>query len=187
MHVRVCVECGEEYRPEVAVCADCGGRLEDRYEDGAGSWTVPAHRRPVAPEEPATPDPGYPTLYWTAAVADLTPLAERLEDAEIPFHVRQTPAAPGEKSRGFDLTVPLEHRAAALRELSPLIGTEDDAGELHAVETRFDAETGYRTCPACGRDLEPRARECPDCGLAIAGGPEGEATGPENPDKEPAF
>ena len=31
MHVRVCVECGEEYRPEVAQCADCGGDLEDRH------------------------------------------------------------------------------------------------------------------------------------------------------------
>ena len=31
-HVRVCRDCGEEYRPEIVRCADCGGELEDRYE-----------------------------------------------------------------------------------------------------------------------------------------------------------
>jgi hypothetical protein len=31
--VRVCRECGEEYRPDVLVCADCGGELETRRAD----------------------------------------------------------------------------------------------------------------------------------------------------------
>jgi hypothetical protein len=188
MHVRVCVDCGEEFRPEIAVCSDCGGRLEDRYEGESGSWTSAAARRRqgAGSDEPAAnPDPGYPTLYWTAAVADLTPLAERLEEADIPFHVRQTPPPPGEKSRGFDLTVPAPHREAALRELAPLIGTETESGVLHAVETAFDAQAGYRQCPACSRELEAGARECPECGLAVAGGPESEDPGSEEKERLP--
>jgi hypothetical protein len=186
VHVRVCVDCGEEFRPEIAVCSDCGGRLEDRYQDETGAWTSAAARRRATGAREAPPedrDPGYPTLYWTAALGDLIPLAERLDGADIPHHVRQSPPAPGQKSRGFDLTVPVEHREAALRELAPLIGTETESGELHAVETAFDAQAGYRRCPACSRELQPGARECPECGLAVAGGPEEDDPGAE---KEPS-
>ena len=43
-HVRVCRDCGEEYRPEIVRCADCGGELEDRYE-GEARRASPARRR----------------------------------------------------------------------------------------------------------------------------------------------
>ena len=51
MHVRVCVECGEEYRPEIAVCADCGGALEDRRDDieqaGWAAYDLTTFRQPI--------------------------------------------------------------------------------------------------------------------------------------------
>ena len=54
-HVRVCRECGEEYRPEVVRCADCGGELEDRFEgEGAESPPPRRPRRRRRPSSPAT-------------------------------------------------------------------------------------------------------------------------------------
>ena len=53
-HVRVCRECGEEYRPEIVRCADCGGELEDRYEgEGARPSPTRRRRRPPRPSSPA--------------------------------------------------------------------------------------------------------------------------------------
>ena len=53
-HVRVCRECGEEYRPEVVRCADCGGELEDRFEGEEEG------RRPPGPgaRQPRPSSPG---------------------------------------------------------------------------------------------------------------------------------
>ena len=42
MNVRVCRDCGEEYRPEIAICADCGGELVSQWEDENGVRMVPA-------------------------------------------------------------------------------------------------------------------------------------------------
>ena len=44
VHIRVCRECGEEYRPHIVSCADCGGELEDVYEDELGKHKVPTLR-----------------------------------------------------------------------------------------------------------------------------------------------
>ena len=48
-HVRVCRDCGEEYRPEVVRCADCGGVLEYRFEGEPEEEDVMAR-----PPRPAT-------------------------------------------------------------------------------------------------------------------------------------
>ena len=55
-HVRVCRECGEEYRPEIVRCADCGGELEDHY-DGQG----------VASPAPPDGGGGEPSSWATAS------------------------------------------------------------------------------------------------------------------------
>jgi rubredoxin len=48
---------------------------------------------------------------------------------------------------------------------------------VHGIETRFDAEHGYRECPACGTKTSAGTTECPECGLVLGGG-EGEVEGP---------
>ena len=53
-HVRVCRECGEEYRPEIVRCADCGGELEDRY-DGQGEASRRPTRRRRRRRRPSSP------------------------------------------------------------------------------------------------------------------------------------
>src|SRR5258707_13851921 len=73
VHVRICRDCGEEYRPEIAVCADCGGALEDRWGDEDAA-TV---RRPAGPAAPEAPDrSGFRPIFVTSQATILVPPAE---------------------------------------------------------------------------------------------------------------
>ena len=165
---KVCGDCGEEFRPEIDRCSDCGGELEARYDDGAGGLLVPrsSPASRTAQKEPEPPPPqemreGEHTLFWTQHAADLKPLADRLIDASVSF--RLVPRS--QVSEGFEIRVQDEDRARALDAVAPLLG--DDAAALTAVERAYD-QGGYRSCPACGQSLASGVGECPACGLAIA-------------------
>jgi hypothetical protein len=152
MHVRVCVECGEEYRPEIAACADCGGQLEDRHEDG--DRTVLPSARPAAGEP--GPDAAFTeTISEAKAATDLEPEADLLIEAGIQVRVRPVPEG------GYRLLVTaadLEHALAVLGLLAP-------EGDASAEETN-------RSCPACAVAVPPGAAECPECGLALGDSPD---------------
>jgi len=162
-HVRVCRECGEEYRPGVAVCADCGGELEDRPLDDDG--------RPVEPHGPSgAPAPeatSHRVVFLTPRAAELVPLAEALREAGIGHRLaQQAPAADGAPVR-YALLVEEEDAAEALRVLGPALVPEDHEAEAQALETRFAADRGYVECPACGARQPEGAAECPECGLGL--------------------
>jgi hypothetical protein len=154
MHVRVCVDCGEEYRPEILVCADCGGALEDRFEEeNAPARALPEPRPVSGPRR---------TVYSATDAAEIEPLARLLGEAGIPFEVRGAINA-------FDLIVQeaeLERALLAVRHLLPI----EDADTAGA----FDPERGYARCPACDADLAPGSVACPECGLVVGAGPDGE-------------
>jgi len=148
MHVRVCVECGEEYRPEIVACADCGGRLEDRHDDG--------DRTVVPDREPA--DSGLETdaeftesIVHAEKATDLTGEADRLVEAGVAFRLR--PAARG---AGYRLLVAAPDRDHALAVLGLL----------------SDESADVRFCPACGIPTQPGSAECPECGLVVGDEPE---------------
>ena len=189
MHVRVCGDCGEEYRPEIAVCADCGGVLEDRYEAELDE-RQPSLPPPQAPEREDAELVGYRALYVTGHAATLVPLAERLREAAIAFRLHQTPKGaapeaqrryprttrggtgwevdedPSARAATFSLLVRDEDAGRAMRELAPLLGGIDEPDRLHAVESEFEAGA-YRRCPACRTELPAGAAECPECGLGL--------------------
>lgn len=170
-HVRVCRDCGEEYRPEVVRCADCGGELEDHFE-GEEESTAPAAGRG---EEPASALVGYRALFLTPRAADLVPMAERLREGRVEYRLAEQPGAGEGAPPRYALLVRDADAAGALRALADLVAPHEDAAGVHAVETRFDAEHGYVECPACGERTAPGAAECPECGLGLAGGePEAE-------------
>jgi pyruvate/2-oxoglutarate dehydrogenase complex dihydrolipoamide acyltransferase (E2) component len=144
MRVRVCVDCGEEYRPEIESCADCGGRLEDRDdEEMASPPSAPAEEELEAAGED---EPGDSVMHAERAPS-LTTAADRLAQEGIAFRIR-----PGE--HGYDLRV-----AAADR---------DRALGLHAESGRAGE------CPACETPLPAGAVECPECGLAAGDDPDPE-------------
>lgn len=153
MHVRVCVECGEEYRPEIVACADCGGRLEDRHDDGDRT-VLPAPE----PVDSGQPDAEFiETIFHAEKATDLTGEADRLVEAGVAFRLR-----PGARGAGYRLLVAAPDRDRALSVLGLLA---DGSG---------DGADGVRSCPACGVPTQRGTAECPECGLTVGDEPEGE-------------
>ena len=164
-HVRVCRECGEEYRPEIVRCADCGGELEDVFEDEGTPTLAPA---PNVPEAPDLRD--HRAVFETARARDLVPLAERLREADVSFHLAEkAPAGEGTPVL-FQLLVPESRVKAALEALAPLLAPHAERESVHALETSYESGRGYVRCPACGSDQPIGAAECPECGLALGSG-----------------
>jgi uncharacterized OB-fold protein len=168
LQVRVCRDCGEEYRPEIEVCADCGGELVTQFEDENGVRTGP-DGFPAAPPEPAGPDlTGYRPVFVTSQAKALVPLAECLRAAGISFHLHETPASPKAPTPSFSLLVHDADAVPALRALAPLLDEGDESERMSAVEANF-ADGAYGRCPACSTELIKAAAECPECGLGLAG------------------
>jgi hypothetical protein len=164
-HVRVCRDCGEEYRPEIARCADCGGELRDVYpgQEDPATEADPG----VEPAQLERDLAGQHVLYQTGRALDLPPLVERLRESGFECRLGELgPAAPGAPPR-YVLLVPEEKSREALAAVADLLAPHEDAADVHALEARFDRERGYVQCPACGAEPPPGARECPECGLAL--------------------
>ena len=159
MRVRVCVECGEEYRPEIAVCADCGGALEDRDDADAAAFP-PARAEADAGDEPAEPDEYTEPVLTEDRATDLIGSADQLAAEGIGCRIRPLRRRLADGSlhvAGYRLVVAPENRARALALLG--LGADEDV----------DAET--RPCPACATPIAPGAVECPECGLAAGDDP----------------
>ena len=170
-HVRICRDCGEEYRPDVVRCADCGGELEDRFE---GQEEPPAPG--AATGEPAPSTPPVRALFVTSHAADLVPMAERLREAEIEYRLAEAPGrVEGAPSR-YGLFVSEEDADDALKALAD-VDAHGSAEAAQSVEAGFDKEQGYLECPACGTRTSAGTGECPECGLALGAG-EGEVEPP---------
>jgi hypothetical protein len=162
-HVRVCRDCGEEYRPEIVRCADCGGELEDRYP---GHDPAPASAQDPVPETELV---GYRVLFMTARATDLVPMANRLREAAIEYRLAEQPGSVKGAPQRYAILVRDGDGQAALAAVTDLVAPHENAADVHAVETRFDAEKGYLQCPACGSASPPGATECPECGLGLGG------------------
>jgi hypothetical protein len=175
--VKVCRECGEEYRPEALRCADCGGELEQRFLDETGAVLVPggSEAEETAAEIAAGPPADHRVVFVTPHAADLVPLAEALRESGVPYRLAQQPARAEGAPPQYALLVPEGEASAALRALAPLLAPEGEADMAH-VETRFEPDRGYVHCPACGAAQRPGAAECAECGLGLGADDEGAAT-----------
>jgi predicted amidophosphoribosyltransferase len=167
-HVRVCRDCGEEYRPEAQRCADCGGELRDVFPGQEGpEGGDDAAVEPLRTEQELA---GYHELYRADRATDLPPLVERLREAGLECRLGElAPATRGAPSR-FALLVREADSRAALAAVADLLAPPGEGADVHAVEVHFDRERGYVQCPACGAAPPTGATECPDCGLALGGG-----------------
>ena len=161
--VRVCRECGEEYRPDILVCADCGGELETRRADEEVA-------RPPAQEAAETEAvEGYHAAFATSRAKDLVPLCERLRVAGLEYRLaeRAANADEGLPAR-YSLLVPEAAAAQAIEALAELIAPHEKGGDMRAIQDGFDhQQQGYLQCPACGAKTAADAKECPECGLGL--------------------
>jgi uncharacterized protein with PIN domain len=164
---RVCRDCGEEFRPEIARCSDCGGELVDPNEKDPGQ-VVAAFPAGSGPPDEDLAD--FRPIFVGAQAALLVPLAEALKVEGIAFRLVEELSDPERGTVTFGLLVREADRAQALLALGPLLGEEGDGGRLQAVETHFAESGSYSRCPACDSEVAATAAECPECGLVIAGG-----------------
>jgi hypothetical protein len=172
MHVRVCRECGEEYRPDIAVCADCGGELADRWEDERGRVVqADGTLAPDAVAEPAAP--GVPArALFSGPPTPLRTLADALVAGGVPFQLVPEDRAAFQRSEGarLILVVPETDTDRALDTLADYRGRGTEMGFTELVHTWHEVD-GDVTCPACGASVPGDAASCADCGLEL-GGPE---------------
>ena len=162
MHVRVCPECDEEYRPDIATCADCGVDLLDHFEDEQGRVVSPAgevvDRTPAEEGERVALQP-----LFSGPAGDLKPLADALLAASVPMRLVPDP----NPARGLVLAVVAEDVPRAKAAVAALLrDAELDVTEL-APDEAADGDAGYAACPACEAPLAPGAAFCPDCGLEL--------------------
>jgi hypothetical protein len=167
MRVRVCVDCGEEFRPEVVRCSDCGGALEDRYDDETSPVASAMAGRPVPDLE--DPLPGARPLAWSVSIHDLVPLADRLEARGLPFRIASREAPGEERPRAYELRVRDADRQDALAALADLDPRASGFTLLEAAPAPAAEGEADRRCPACGTEPPRGASECPECGLGLAG------------------
>jgi hypothetical protein len=167
MLVRICVECGEEFRPDVLRCSDCGGELvaHDDQHPGAdpGAPALPRAGVPGEPLEAARP------IAWSEQARDLIPFADRLVEGGLVFRIGPRAEAGEKAPPGFALRVADKDHEPATRLLAPFVTPESGVTLLAPVPA--EEETGGSTCPACDTSLPPGAEQCPECGLAFGGEP----------------
>jgi hypothetical protein len=173
MHVRVCVDCEEEYRPDVTQCADCGGALQDRYENDEGDDDSDPTPAVVAPEAEADePLVLAHAIATSASARELVPLADGLLQAGIEFRIVAREGEGEDRPRGYELRVRDVDRGEALEEVAELVGPGAGvtllALTIPARGAEDDAETEM-LCPGCDTPLDPSATECSECGLGLSG------------------
>jgi hypothetical protein len=155
MHIRYCVTCDEEFRPDILRCSDCGGPLEDRYEDeGGGEASRAAKAETPTPDVPEPMDEYRPIFACRDSQA-LKEAAGCLAAASIPFR------ATGSGS-GFRLHVRAQDEPSALVALR---GREGTAGPDDDSPPSVGVEGGV--CPACGATVPAGVLECPGCALVV--------------------
>jgi hypothetical protein len=166
MHVRVCPQCGEEYRPEIVACADCGVDLVDA--DDEAPLATGAARVAPAPEEPGDTEPARILLgAWFAR--DLVPAADELAAAGVPFRLVSPPTSQARQRPYYTLIVPESAAEEALRVLAPLVEQNPDLSYNAAPAPLGEAQavSPATTCPACEAHVPAGARECPACSLSF--------------------
>lgn len=164
--VRYCPVCGDEFRPDIAVCSDCGGALILQAE-GLGATGV-------GPSVPKDGTSGRVRVDWRTALdslpvstllpigtfdalRDLEPVVGALADVELASRVLV------QNGRYILLVHPdsLTEAQAALHVFNPEADERSDPA--------FDAAAGrYTTCPACTASLRENFEGlCPECGLEL--------------------
>lgn len=154
MHTRYCPSCEEEFRPDILRCSDCGGDLEDRYEEDDGEGSRAEKAETAAPDLPEPPVEYHP-IFACRDSQSLKEAAGCLAAASIPFR------ATGSGS-GFQLHVRAQDEPTALVALR---GREGTAGPDDESQPFVGAEGGV--CPACGANVPAGVLECPGCALVV--------------------
>ncbi len=145
--IRLCPECGEEFRPEIERCSDCGAALGPAIAEDA--QPAPAAATPRA-------EVAYEMLVRDLAKDAAQAACDRLAAAGVRFRLG---------AHGYSLVLSVARDdAATARRILEEAGLATFGGEAAPAVS----EDGG-SCPACGTDVAAGVEECPTCGLALAG------------------
>jgi hypothetical protein len=154
MHVRVCPDCGEEFRSEIVRCSDCGALLVDhRGDETVGDVTGEMGGPELASEVPAESPEDFLPVFTATGSAELREAAGRLAAAGVRFRATGNSTALGLLAHADDF-------AAATQALAGLEG---------AVVLGPQTDADATACPACGTALPAGAEVCPECQLVVGG------------------
>jgi RNA polymerase subunit RPABC4/transcription elongation factor Spt4 len=177
MLVRVCPDCGEEFRPDILRCSDCGAELVTQEdEDPALAMERPAHTGSLG--SPGDSLDAARPIAWSDQARNLVPFADRLVEAGVVFRIGPRPEDEQGRSHGFELRVWDKDREAATRVLAPHATPESGVTLLGASAYPASNDPDTLACPACDAPVPTGTDECPECGLILGGG--GGATEPSH-------
>jgi predicted amidophosphoribosyltransferase len=157
---KICPECGGEYLPRIARCADCGvdlvdpAALEQAEEDQEEKIAVKEDTFSLDPphhELPASDD--LVCLCW-GSLPYLANLSAALDEAGIGHRIER---GPYEKRPDQACLYLSPEDCDAAERIAEVPEVTDD--EIKEVEVEADA------CAMCGASLPHGATACPDCGL----------------------
>jgi hypothetical protein len=154
MHVRTCPDCGEEFRPEIVRCSDCGADLVDQYEDGETRGEAPADMGPdVAGPEPVE---DWASVFTSTSSEALREAAASLAAAAVRFRAGATGVY-------LQLRVPADDYTRAAQALA------GHDGAVVVTEATVPEGQEAAACPACATPVPADAMECPECQLVVGG------------------
>jgi predicted Zn-ribbon and HTH transcriptional regulator len=168
-NLRYCLECGDEYRSEIRVCANCGKELIDGSRVEA--IMVQQDQRHQARSREITPDEEVVTIRKGPTLQIKQVQAYLLERSVPSLLISEQGSNCGKGCCGTELL--LQVRRDDIEEVMTILeqeyrittGLEDfDTTYTDAV---YDTNAEQATCPACGYSFSTKSSTCPDCGLCF--------------------
>jgi hypothetical protein len=149
--IKVCPECGGEFRPDVERCADCEVPLVHPEEIAARN----ARELPVVAGLVAA---------CTDSIAEVRELAAELDKRGVRYRIDRRRARPDGL---LTLYVQWKDREAAAEVVEDLgLGEEADGGEEEQV-VGVRERPSYKICPDCGGEYRLDIERCADCGIVL--------------------
>jgi hypothetical protein len=148
--IKVCPECGGEFRPDVERCADCEVPLVHPEEIA----TRNARELPVAAGLAAV---------CTDSIAEVRALAAELDRRSLRYRIDRRRA----RSDGLlTLYVKWQDRKAAEVVMEDL-GLGEEADERPQEKSAVREMPSYKVCPDCGGEYRLDIERCADCGIVL--------------------
>ncbi|MGI6639853.1 MAG: hypothetical protein ACOX4Z_12675 [Desulfobulbus sp.] len=161
-----CPQCGDEYRPEISICAECQVALV------SGAQLAKSGTQEAGPQYTEIETHEELTAVRQGPVLQMRQLQDYLRASGLASLL--TPGADGCCTKGCrgpevelrvrtsELTLVL---AALEQEHRQSTGLLDHIHNRNLAGAAFEVEVGQAACPACGCLFATDAPLCPDCGL----------------------
>ena len=156
--MKFCASCNAQFPDEMDRCVHCGGRLQDSFLG-------------TSPDDVQLPPVEKLFLLSSYQPPFTRRLADRLQEADIPFHIEVDPGADRADERfgssGREVRLQLYVRPED-REDAEALQAQLIRDRVPDIPDEFAPDlVSEGVCPACSSAVAEGDVECPDCGLAF--------------------